>query len=139
MKASIKHYKAEDEYFFVEGCHINELHNSGNDPDCSIARARVSPGVTTAWHQLTNTVERYVIIEGKGRAEIEGLAPTTVGPGDVVNIPANAQQRICNTGKEDLIFLAICTPRFDEKNYVPETSHKTPINRASYNSQTKEK
>ncbi len=121
MKAGIKHYNADDEYFFIEGCYINELHNHPNDPDCSIVRARLAPGLTTAWHQLTKTAERYVILEGTGRAEIEGLDHTTVCPGDVVLIPPNAQQRICNTGDTDLIFLAICTPRFVNSHYSEST------------------
>ncbi len=117
MKAEIKTYQEDSEYFFVEGCFINELHNDAADPDCSIARARVAPGVTTAWHKLHSTVERYVVIQGEGRVEVEGLQATMVKTNDVVLIPADAQQRICNTGKEDLIFLAICTPRFDAENY----------------------
>ena len=32
-----------------ERCHILELSNSPDDPEMSIARARVEPGVTTRW------------------------------------------------------------------------------------------
>lgn len=106
-----------DEYYFVEGCFITELSNSGADPDVSIARARVEPGVTTRWHRLAGTTERYVIVEGRGYVEIEGLAPREVADGDVVVIPPLAAQRICNTGAGDLVFLAICSPRFVESNY----------------------
>ena len=35
-----------------------------------------------------------------------------VGRGDVVRIPPSCPQRIRNTGREDLVFLAVCTPRF---------------------------
>jgi mannose-6-phosphate isomerase-like protein (cupin superfamily) len=37
---------------------------------------------------------------------------------DVVSIPAGVRQRISNTGIDDLVFLAICTPRFVKENYV---------------------
>jgi oxalate decarboxylase/phosphoglucose isomerase-like protein (cupin superfamily) len=37
--------------------------------------------------------------------------------GDVVLIPPMCRQRITNTGSEDLIFLAICTPRFSNDVY----------------------
>ena len=40
------------------------------------------------------------------------LPAQAVGPGDVVVIPPGCRQRITNTGAEDLIFLALCTPRF---------------------------
>jgi len=38
--------------------------------------------------------------------------------GDTVIIPPQCPQRIENTGTEDLIFLAICTPPFKGENYV---------------------
>lgn len=106
------------EYFFAaEGCFIRELSNSADDPTASIAQARVEPGITTAWHRLKNTIERYVIISGTGLAEIGDAAPRTVNAGDVVHIAAMQRQRITNIGDDDLIFLAICTPRFLPENY----------------------
>lgn len=112
MNPVIKKSSDSDEYYFVEGCFITELSNSGDDPDVSIARARVEPGVTTRWHRLSGTTERYVILEGGGRVEIEGLAPRMVTAGDVVIIPPSSAQRISNTGDVDLVFLAVCSPRF---------------------------
>jgi hypothetical protein len=46
-KAMIRRTPPGDEYFFAEGCHILELSNTPEDPDVSIARARVAPGVIT--------------------------------------------------------------------------------------------
>jgi mannose-6-phosphate isomerase-like protein (cupin superfamily) len=40
-----------------------------------------------------------------------------VNPGDVVLIPPACPQRIANLGDTDLIFLAICTPRFRPEAY----------------------
>lgn len=117
MKPHIKRFTASKEYFFVEGCYINELVNSAQDPAVSIARARVERGVTTHWHQLSATSERYVILEGQGNMEIGDLPPQTVFAGDVVLIPSDTRQRISNTGVGDLVFLAICTPRFQPENY----------------------
>jgi mannose-6-phosphate isomerase-like protein (cupin superfamily) len=118
MTTTIKTFDPAREYFFVEGCFINELSNDGRDPDVSIARARVTPGVTTQWHRLNLTTERYVILEGIGEVEIGESAPKQVTTGDVVIIPPQTRQRITNIGESDLIFLAICTPRFQEKNYI---------------------
>ena len=72
-----------DEYWFREGCYITEWSNSSADPELSVARARVKPGRTTRWHRLDAITERYVILEGRGRAEVDGQA-RDVQPGDVV-------------------------------------------------------
>jgi mannose-6-phosphate isomerase-like protein (cupin superfamily) len=106
-----------NETYFSEGCFVAEWSNTPEDPAVSIARARVPPGVTTRWHCLAGTAERYVILEGTGRAYVGDAAPTDVAAGDVVLIPAACRQRITNTGAADLIFLAICTPRFTYDAY----------------------
>lgn len=117
MREAIRRARPEAEYPVPEGCLILELSNSGDDSDLSIARARVPPGVTTRWHRLRDTAERYVILEGEGRAEVGGLPPQEVGPGDVVLIPPSCRQRIANIGDGDLVFLALCTPRFRQEAY----------------------
>ena len=125
MQAAIHRSNPAVEFFTPELCFINELSNSANYPDASIARARVTPGVTTRWHRLTDTAERYVILEGRGRMEVGDLPPQEVGPGDVVLIPPLCRQRIANTGQQDLIFLAICTPRFSPEAYEDIESNQT--------------
>ena len=117
MRESIRRYDPRAEFPIREDCFINELSNTEDDPVVSIARARVPAGVTTRWHRVKNTVERYVMLEGKGRVEVGTRTPEDVGPGDVVLIPSAAPQRISNTGEDDLIFLAICTPRFVPEAY----------------------
>ena len=115
--AKIIKFDQSREYYFKEGCFINELSNSEADADVSVAQARVSPDVTTQWHRLKNTVERYVILSGEGLVEVEGLPDTQVKAGDVVIIPKQHWQRITNIAAEDLVFYAICSPRFNEQNY----------------------
>lgn len=117
MRAGVRKIDIGQEYYFAEGCFITELSNSPGDPGLSIARARVEPGQTTLWHRLRETAERYVIVEGVGRVEIGDLAPQEVHAGDVVIIPPGVAQRISNTGAGDLVFLALCTPRFSESVY----------------------
>ena len=117
MEPKIHRAKESDEFYTEERCHILELCNSASDPGLSIARARVEPGVTTALHSVTDTVERYVILSGDGRVDVQGLTPEDVQANDTVVIPAGAAQRITNTGDTDLIFLAICTPRFEQRRY----------------------
>ncbi len=117
MQPVLLRFRPEDEYFFEEGCYITELSNSAADETVSIARARVPPGVTTQLHSLRGTAERYVILEGQGQVELGDRAGQDVCPGDVVVIPAETPQRITNTGRTDLVFLAVCSPRFRPEAY----------------------
>lgn len=117
MHQAIHKSDQQGEYLTDEGCWILELSNDAQDPSASIARARVSAGQTTKWHRLINIDERYVILQGSGLVEVGDMAPTTVSPGDVVRIPAGERQRIANTGANDLLFLCICTPRFEWQYY----------------------
>ncbi len=101
----------------AENCFIVEWSNSADDPALSIARARVAPGETTRWHRLHGITERYLVLSGRGRVEAGGLPPTEVGPGDVVIIPPGCRQRISNREPVDLVFVALCTPRFTPDAY----------------------
>ena len=119
MNADICRADESREYFTAENCSILELANDASDPAVSIARARVAPGVTTTWHWLEGIDERYVIVSGRGSVEVGDLAPASVGVGDVVRIPAGVPQRTTNIGEADLVFFAVCTPRFVQSAYRP--------------------
>lgn len=125
MHEEVRRMIAEAEFYTPERCFINELSNSAADPEVSIARARIPAGVTTRWHRLHGITERYVLLSGRGQVEAGSLPAQLIGPGDVVLIPPGCRQRIANLGTEDLIFLAICTPRFRPEAYEdidPEAS-----------------
>ena len=119
MTPQIRRADVSKEYATEENCFILEVANDADDPDVSVARARVLPGVTTQWHRLVDIDERYIIVSGNGRVEIGDLPPTLVAAGDVVRIPANTPQRITNVGQEDLVFYAVCSPRFVRSAYAP--------------------
>lgn len=110
--------QTKQEYWFGEGCYITEWLNDPADESVSIARARVLPGTSTRWHRLPVLRERYVVLAGEGEVEVTGLPPTVLSVGDCVSIAPGAAQRIHNRGTTDLIFLAICTPRFEPQHYV---------------------
>jgi len=114
----VSKYYPESEFYTPERCYIVELHNCEEDESCSIARARVSPGVRTQLHALRGIDERYLILEGEGSVEIGGGPHVPVTMFDTVAIPAGVSQRITNTGKSDLIFLCVCTPRFRPEAYI---------------------
>jgi mannose-6-phosphate isomerase-like protein (cupin superfamily) len=104
------------EYYFKEGCFIEEWHNNSFDKDCSVARVRVEALKTTKLHALKNTTERYVILSGNALVYVAQKS-WEVSVGDVVVIHADEAQKISNLGNDDLLFLAICTPRFEVENY----------------------
>lgn len=106
-----------EEYFYKEGCYIEEWSNNENQPAMSIAQVRVEPGQATQLHALKDTTERYVILEGSARVTV-GDREWHVTAKDVVTIDANVAQRIHNLEQADLIFLAICSPRFEIENYI---------------------
>jgi mannose-6-phosphate isomerase-like protein (cupin superfamily) len=117
MREEIRRMVPGAEFHTSELCFVNELSNTEADPDASIARIRVPPGLTTRWHRLRETAERYVMLSGNARVEVGGLPAQDISVGDVVLIPPGCRQRIANLSDEDLIFLAVCTPRFRSDNY----------------------
>lgn len=105
------------EFWTEERCYITELLNSPASPEVSLAIARVEPGVTTQLHKLAGVSERYIVRSGRGVVEIDGVRqPLAVG--DQAIIPADAAQRITNTGEMDLEFYCLCVPRFRPERYV---------------------
>ena len=116
--ARVVRYSEERDYFFTEGCFINELLNTDDDRQLSVARARVRAGETTRWHKLEGITERYLMVAGEGTAEVGDEPAVVLNPGDVLLIPAGMPQRITNTGDGVLEFLALCTPAFNEEAYI---------------------
>lgn len=120
MKSGVRRPDPSSESFTEERCHIVEVSGRPEDPELSIARARVEPGVTTQLHALDDIAERYLIVEGEGRMETgHAMARRTadVRPGDVVLIPPGVPQRITNTGDADLVFYCLCTPAWRDAAY----------------------
>ncbi len=64
-----------------------------------------------------------MILDGEGQVEVGDLPPQEVQAGDVVLIPPSVRQRITNAGTGDLVFLAICTPRFRPEAYEDAEDH----------------
>ena len=121
MKAKIVKDKSLKDYSTSERCFIVENYS---DELVSIARARVKPGITTVAHHLKGISEIYLIARGKGNVKVGDLPPKKVAVGDVVVIPAGVSQEITNTGKIDLIFHCICTPRFTPDCFCSEEEIK---------------
>lgn len=105
------------EYYFDEGCYITEWWNEMPDPEVSVARARLPAGQRTRPHSLSNTQERYLVLQGEGLLFIGDQPGQVLRCNDAALIPAGEVQSIVATGDQDLVFLAICTPRFEQHNY----------------------
>lgn len=120
MKPRIVRPPASGEAWFEENCFVTELYNTSGDPALSIARVRVAARTETRWHRL-DVDERYLIVEGTGIMEMDGVPPADVSPGDVVVVPAGCAQRIRNVRDDDLIVHCLCTPRF-----TPDVYHDQP-------------
>lgn len=105
------------EVYTTERCYIAEILNEPEYPETSIARARVSPGVTTRLH-VVSVLEWYVIQSGTGRMYLGDEDPFDVGPGSVVTIPKDVPQKIENTSRNELVFLCVCAPRWTANCYT---------------------
>src|SRR6476659_10242295 len=94
LKPHVERPQPSAEYATPERCRILESWNVASDPEVSIARARVAPGVTTRLHRLSGVTERYLVVEGRGRVAVGGDLVQDVVPGDVVIVPAAVTQQI---------------------------------------------
>ncbi len=117
MLKHIKNFNLK-EFYTEERCHISELLNDATNPLLSMARCRVERGITTQLHALDKPEETYFIEQGCGIMDDGRGNLIEVVTGDSVKIPENLPQRIRNTGESDLIFMAICSPRFQPDCYL---------------------
>jgi mannose-6-phosphate isomerase-like protein (cupin superfamily) len=115
----VKNLNDCSEYTANDGCRIRELLHPEQDVvelPYSLAVARVEAGKATYKHRLKQT-EIYFILNGSGRMHIDDET-TDVGKGDVVLIPAEAIQRIDNTGSGVLEFAAIVSPPWNKDDDI---------------------
>ncbi len=79
----------------------------------SVAHAVVAAGKASLPHTLKSS-ETYYILEGKGRMHINGEIKD-VARDDIFLVPPLAEQYIENISSEDLIFLCIVEPFWQEE------------------------
>lgn len=91
---------------------IREILHPKNDAlafGYSLAYAEVSVGEESLAHVLKSSSETYIIHEGKGIATVDGV-DYELAKGEVLYIPAGAEQMIKNTGNEVLSFWCVVLP-----------------------------
>lgn len=111
------HKKLEEAPQFVAGDHtrLRELMHPTHDQVAigySLAHASVASGKASLPHRLVGS-ESYYILQGKGLMHIED-STFEVQKDSVFLVPPNALQHIENTGTEDLVFLCIVEPFWQE-------------------------
>ena len=109
--------KPRPEFWTAERCYITELLNDVEQPEVSLARARVEPGATTQLHALS-VAEWYVLEQGQGLMQVGNGVPFAVREGDTIAVPKDTAQRVTNTGRGDLVFLCVCVPKFSQECYT---------------------
>jgi mannose-6-phosphate isomerase-like protein (cupin superfamily) len=119
----IRNLKDCAEFISGDGCVLREiLHPDKMDLKLgySLAHAIVHPGDITLPHRL-KTSEVYYIIEGEGVMHIDEET-ALVRAGATIYIPPKAVQFIQNSGKTDLVFLAIVDPawRVEDEEVLTE-------------------
>lgn len=117
----IRDIATADYFTSRDGCRLCELLHPKNDADLSmdmsLCHCILEPGMATVPHCLEQQTEVYYILSGKGEMHI-GEEEAAVTSGQTVAIPPRAVQWIANAGADDLVFLAICQPQWQEADEV---------------------
>lgn len=110
--------KGQSKAFWTEErCHITEILNHSHVKNLSLAQASVQPLITTQVHSL-DCDEIYYILSGNGILHLDG-SDFPLSSGDAAYIRKGKSQSITNPSPcHDLIFLCICTPRFEPDYYT---------------------
>jgi mannose-6-phosphate isomerase-like protein (cupin superfamily) len=114
--ADFSHEQVIDRSLLCELLHPDKM-SGAESLACSVAHAIITPGESTLPHILEKSTELYYILEGIGEMHI-GPEIAAVRPGQIILIPPSARQWIRNTGRNNLVFLCIVSPKWqaaDEK------------------------
>ena len=114
--ANCTHERVIDRSLLSELLHPDKV-TGAKELECSIAHAIIPPGESTLPHLLKRSTELYYILKGVGEMHIENeSAPASEG--QCILIPPQARQWIRNTGKDDLVFLCIVSPKWQVDDEV---------------------
>lgn len=71
-----------------------------------VKRVSVDPGNRLSLQRHHKRSEKWIVVSGDGMAIVNGVE-VTVQPGSIVDVPIEAEHRICNVGKTKLIFIEV--------------------------------
>jgi mannose-6-phosphate isomerase-like protein (cupin superfamily) len=112
--ATIPPFTAGDHTLIREVLHPK---NDGVPMSYSLAHAELEAGKASLPDRLMERSEVYIILEGEGTAYVDGQA-THLQAGDVLFIPAGAEQYVDNTGTQTVRFLCIVDPAWSEESEI---------------------
>ncbi len=102
-----------------EGTKIRQIfhpHNTLNGIKFSLSHSSLEAGKKSKLHKIKSS-EIFYILEGEGNLQIDNEV-FKISKDEAIYIPPHSQQRIENTGKNDLKFLCMVDPAWkieDEK------------------------
>jgi mannose-6-phosphate isomerase-like protein (cupin superfamily) len=102
----VRSLDAAEAFTTKDGSTIRELHHTGRQ---SLAEASLAAGQATRRHYHAETEEIYLVLEGRGELELDGVM-RELGPGDAALIPPGARHEI--RALEPLRFLCACVPAY---------------------------
>jgi len=109
--ANCPHERVIDRSLLSELMHPDKV-TGAQALECSIAHAIIFPGESTLPHLLKRSTELYYILKGVGEMHIDNES-APVSEGQCILIPPQARQWIRNTGRENLVFLCIVSPKWE--------------------------
>ena len=104
-----------EEFTTLDGSRILELVRPEREGsrNLSLARATISPGMSTYRHRHAGSEEVYYVLQGEGALEVAGRIER-VAPGEARLIPAGAEHRVTCTSVVPLVLLCACSPPYQD-------------------------
>ena len=68
----------------------------------------VEPGKRLSYQKHQHRAEHWFVVKGSGTVVLDSV-DKPLRAGDSIDIPVGAAHRMCNTGKEDLVFVEVQT------------------------------
>jgi mannose-6-phosphate isomerase-like protein (cupin superfamily) len=94
-----------------DGSTIREYFHSDRQ---SLAEASLDPGTATRRHYHRRSEEIYLVVEGSGRLEVDGVV-SEVGPGDAILIAPGAWHEL-TAGADGARLLCCCVPPYSHED-----------------------
>ena len=73
---------------------------------CKVKRLYVNPGQRPSYQYHHKRSEVWTIVEGSGVVTLDGK-DIAVSGGTTIEVPVGVKHRICNTGKDPLVFIEV--------------------------------
>lgn len=112
----VRNREQAESFTTLDGSTIRVLLDAraGGAVEQSLAEATLAPGTGTRRHYHARTEEIYVVLDGLGRMEVDGVE-CDVEVGDAILIPPRAWHEI-RAADAELRFLCCCAPQYSDED-----------------------